>query len=141
MEGQVYEITIKQVVAVQCCCCCLLSWLSLLFFPPGGFILLKCVLFYRSKVGEVANKDPLGIYLFIYLFLSYRYIIDFFSFIFISWRLITLQYCSGSCHILTWISHGFTCIPHPNPPSALGRLRGYLFLNQKFTPLWETKCL
>ena len=41
----------------------------------------------------------------------------FFSFIFISWRLIALQYCSGFCHTLTWISHGFTCIPHPDPPS------------------------
>ena len=36
---------------------------------------------------------------------------------FISWRLITLQYCSGFCHTLTWISHGYTCIPHPDPPS------------------------
>ena len=43
----------------------------------------------------------------------------FFSFIFISWRLITLQYCSGFCHTLTWISHGFTCNPHPDPPSHL----------------------
>ena len=43
----------------------------------------------------------------------------FFSFIFISWRLITLQYCSGFCHTLTWISHGFTCIAHPDPPSHL----------------------
>ena len=34
----------------------------------------------------------------------------FFPIIFISWRLITLQYCSGFCHTLTWISHGFTCI-------------------------------
>ena len=41
----------------------------------------------------------------------------FFPFIFISWRLITLQYCSGFCHTLTWISHGFTCVPHPDPPS------------------------
>ena len=43
----------------------------------------------------------------------------FFSFIifFISWRLLTLQYCSGFCHTLTWISHGYTCIPHPNHPS------------------------
>ena len=45
--------------------------------------------------------------------------ITFFSFIFISWRLITLQYCSGFCHTLTWISHGFTCVPHPDPPSHL----------------------
>ena len=43
----------------------------------------------------------------------------YFSFIFISWRLITLQYCSGFCHTLTWISVGFTCIPHPNPSSHL----------------------
>ena len=43
----------------------------------------------------------------------------FFSFIFISWRLIALQYCSGFCHTLTRISHGFTCVPHPDPPSHL----------------------
>ena len=43
----------------------------------------------------------------------------FFSFIFISWRLITSQHFSGFCHTLTWISHGVTCIPHPNPPSHL----------------------
>ena len=42
----------------------------------------------------------------------------FFPFIFISWRLITLQYCSGFCHTLTWISYGFTCVPHPNPLPA-----------------------
>ena len=36
--------------------------------------------------------------------------------IFISWRLITLQYFSGFCHTLTWISHGFTCVPILNPP-------------------------
>ena len=40
----------------------------------------------------------------------------FFPFVFISWRLITLQYCSGFCHTLTWISHGFTCVPHPETP-------------------------
>ena len=45
------------------------------------------------------------------------FIIIIFSFIFISWRLITLQYCSGFCHTLTWISHGFTCVPYPDPPS------------------------
>ena len=43
----------------------------------------------------------------------------FYLLIFISWRLITLQYFSGSCHTLTWISHGYTCIPHPDHPSHL----------------------
>ena len=41
----------------------------------------------------------------------------FFSFIFISWRLITLHCCSGFCHTLTLITHGFTCVPHPEDPS------------------------
>ena len=27
--------------------------------------------------------------------------------------------CSGFCHTLKWNSHGFTCVPHPNPPSHL----------------------
>ena len=40
-------------------------------------------------------------------------------FIYLNWRLITLQYCSGLCHTLTWISHGCTCVPHPEPPSHL----------------------
>ena len=39
----------------------------------------------------------------------------FFSFIFISWKLITLQYCSGFCHTLTWISHGFMAYLHVFP--------------------------
>ena len=42
--------------------------------------------------------------------------IIFFPFIFISWRIITLQYCSGFCHTLTWISRGFTYVPHPALP-------------------------
>ena len=36
-----------------------------------------------------------------------------------NWRLVTLQYCGGFCHTLTWISHGYTCVPHPDPPSHL----------------------
>jgi len=41
-----------------------------------------------------------------------RKINSFFVFIF-NWRLVTLQYCTGFCHILTWISHGCTCVLHP----------------------------
>ena len=26
---------------------------------------------------------------------------------------------SGFCHTLKWISHGFKCVPHPDPPSHL----------------------
>ena len=28
-------------------------------------------------------------------------------------------YCSGFCHTLKWNSHGFICVPHPDPPSHL----------------------
>ena len=41
-------------------------------------------------------------------------------FIYFSWIIvITLQYCSRLCHTLIWISHGCTCVPHPEPPSHL----------------------
>ena len=41
------------------------------------------------------------------------------NFIYFNWRLIILQYCSGFCHTLTWISHGCAWVPHPEPPSRL----------------------
>ena len=40
----------------------------------------------------------------------------FFSFIFISWRLITSQHCSGFCHTLTWI-HNIVNWLHPTENS------------------------
>ena len=32
---------------------------------------------------------------------------------------ITLQYSHAFCHVLTWISHGCTCVSHPKPPYHL----------------------
>ena len=58
----------------------------------------------------------------LFIFFNFYFILFFnfyFIYFFISWSLITLQYCSGFCHTLTWISHGYTCISHPNPPSHL----------------------
>ena len=40
-------------------------------------------------------------------------------FFFLIYLFSTLQDCSGFCHILTWIGHGCTCIPHPEPPFLL----------------------
>ena len=69
----------------------------------------SCLICVESSVKSCGSeRDPVIHSVFLFLF---------FSFIFISWRRITLQYCSGFCHTLTWISHGFTCIPHPDPPS------------------------
>ena len=63
---------------------------------------------------------------------------------FISWRLITLQYCSGFCHTLTWISLGYTCIspswsplPPPSPPDPSGSSQVYFRFY--FSLLWEKK--
>ena len=39
-------------------------------------------------------------------------------FLYFNWRLITLQYC-GFCHTSTWLRHGCTCVPHPDPPHPL----------------------
>ena len=50
---------------------------------------------------------------------TWAILLETFLFNLISWRLITLQYCSGFCHTLTCISLGYTCIPHPNPLSHL----------------------
>ena len=52
---------------------------------------------------------------------KYYYFIVFLFFLInlFNWRIITLQYCSGFCHTLTWISHGCTCVPHPERPSHL----------------------
>ena len=54
--------------------------------------------------------------------LFFKYYFIHFKFIYFNWRLIALQYCSGFCHTLTWISHGCTCVPHSQtspflPPS------------------------
>ena len=60
-------------------------------------------------------------------FFFFFFFLIFFPFIFISWRLITLQDCSGFCHALTWVSHGFTMyspswspLPPPSPPHPSG---------------------
>ena len=56
--------------------------------------------------------------LFLFLVSSLLFIYLFHLFLF-PWRLITLQYYSGFCHTSTWISHRFTCVRHPDPPSHL----------------------
>ena len=40
-----------------------------------------------------------------------------YKFIYFTWKLITLQYCSGFCHTLAWICHGCAYVPYPEPPS------------------------
>ena len=79
-------------------------------------ILMKSHLSVFSSVVHTFGPITCWVFLFIYLFFIWRKGFSPFFFL-ISWRLITLQYCSGFCHTLTRISCGFTCIPHPDPPS------------------------
>ena len=37
--------------------------------------------------------------------------IGFFKRIYFNWRIITLQYSDGFCHISTWTGHSHTCVP------------------------------
>ena len=48
------------------------------------------------------------------LYLSYTQQTFYFYFF-----IIIFFYCSGFCHTLKWNSHGFTCVPHSDPPSHL----------------------
>ena len=38
---------------------------------------------------------------------------------YVSFFFIIFFICGGFCHTLKWNSHGFTCVPHPDPPSHL----------------------
>ena len=78
----------------------------------SAFLMVQLPYLYMTTGKTIA----LTIQTFVKTVMSLLSIYLFFSFIFMSWRLITFQYCSGFCHTLTWISHGFTCIPHPDPP-------------------------
>ena len=73
----------------------------------SSFLSAKTITKYIEKWMKVMYSPSQGIWN------LYRKTFFFFNF---SWRLITLQYCSGFCHTLIWISHGFTCGPHPEPP-------------------------
>ena len=59
----------------------------------------------------VLGKELRLIHLYFYFF----NLILFFSFIYLFY--FTILY--GLCHTLTWICHGCTCVPYPEPPSHL----------------------
>ena len=106
-------------------------------FKNGSLVDLQCCVTFKYKACWFScflyiyiyiythTQMCVNVYMYIYIHIYtfqihfyYRLSQDFFSF-FISWRLITLQYYSGFCHTLTRISHRYTCITHPDPPSHL----------------------
>ena len=75
-------------------------------------------IWFQKIFREKRNYFSFEVFLFFFLNFIYLFIYNFFLF-FISWMLITLQDFSGFCRILKWISHGFACVPHPDPHSHL----------------------
>ena len=90
------------------------SWINPLIIMKCFSLFLITVFILKSILSDRSIGTPAFFLFFFFNLLEVFYFIFYF---FISWRLITLQYCSGFCHTLTWISHGFTCIPHPDPPT------------------------
>ena len=65
---------------------------------------------------------------------SFNHIFFSFSFIFISWRLITLQYCSGFCHTTFSSSHIFSWV-QTSPDASLPKCT-YGFLSLCLSSSW-----
>ena len=78
---------------------------------PWGMAQNRCAWSHREATGKVTQQT---VFLLLHILSLY-----FLKFIYLNWRLITLQYCGDFCHTLTWISHGFTCVPHSDRPSHL----------------------
>ena len=67
------------------------------------------------------------------------YFFNFFKFLFLLY--FTLQYCIGFCHTSTWIHHGCTCIPHPDPSSHLPSLYHPSGSSQCTSPKHPVSCI
>ena len=102
----------------------ILEWVAIPFsrgsFLPRDWTWVSCT---AGRFFTIwAPREALcGIILLLFIFkLIILFFIFIFSICFISWRLITLQHCSGFCYTLTGISHGFACVPHlDTPPTSL----------------------
>ena len=53
------------------------------------------------------------------LYLIFHMLIKLIFFILLFFSFLFFFICGGFCHTLKWNSQGFTCVPHPNPPSHL----------------------
>ena len=75
------------------------------FMAPYEF--LNCFFYVCKKVPLALFFNLKYVNKYFSVVITIKSVLTFFSFIFINWRLFTLQYCSGFCHALTWVSHGW----------------------------------
>ena len=95
----------------------LISWLqspSAVILEPKKIKSVTVSIVSPSICHEVMGPDTM---VFIFLMLSFKPAFSLSSFFF-SFSFFFLI-CSEFCHTLKWNSHGFTCVPHPDPPSHL----------------------
>ena len=79
----------------------------------------------QSHLHREAHSSP---YFFFFFCRANILFIFFFSLISISWRPTTLQYCSGSCHTLTRISHGKAPISKGQSPNLEAWCRRFFMI-------------
>ena len=90
-------------------------------FSLSGFGIMVMVVS-QNEFGNVPSSAIFYFLIYFILFFKtfiYFTLFYFKNFIYFNWRLITLQYCSGFCYTLLWMSHGCTCVLHPEPASDL----------------------
>ena len=109
----------KMLTSLLCCCCSVAKLCLTLCDPidcgiPGSSILHDLPEFAQMHVH--CKPLEMGSFFFFFLKLSSFF---FFFWPFLSFFLFLIFICSGFCHTLKWNSHGFTCVPHPDPPSHL----------------------
>ena len=103
-----------------------LSQYSILVYVPGFHITL--VLYFKLVFSWILMRLITGAYfhnvslafgnLFFFIFQKSLYLL----FIFLNYPFLLFFFfffCGGFCHTLKWNSHGFSCVPHPYPPSHL----------------------
>ena len=82
----------------------------------------------------------------ILLFFEFFHFIKLFFLNYFNWKIITLQYCNGFCHIATWIGSKFTCVPpqswnpfpYPSHPNKLASVHLFVLLCLHFHPFFDS---
>ena len=88
------------------CLCWTIMYLSTYLFMYQSLYLFLYLTILKSLESCWHDKFPLNRFISIFHFSFYFFNLFFFI-------------CSEFCHTLEWNSHGFTCVPHPDPPSHL----------------------